>query len=352
MILVIFLVAVFGSVIPAAIYVSILWWLDRYEKEPWWLMALTFFWGAVPAIILAIITQLIITVPMVLIGLGEVDSIAEMKPGDPVPAFLIGLYAVVAPLTEETLKAFPLLFIFFVFRREFDGLMDGLLYGALVGFGFAMTENFFYIFGTGASAGLQAEIGVFLLRTIAFGMMHALWSSMFGVGLGIARYARSKSLAFIAPCAGLALAMLMHGTHNLSAVMASTGGTAAVVWLSIMFTSYGVGCLVWIVLVVVAGRHESKMIREELQEEVETGLITGEHAIACSRYRSRVAIRWHAFREHGVGQWHKLGRLYCLAADLAFKKRQLQLQPSETRNIEEINRLRNELQELRTTLEV
>ena len=90
----------------------------------------------------------------------------------------------------------------------------------------------------------------------------------------------------------------------------------------------------------------------ELQEEVETGLITGEHAIACSRYRSRVAIRWHAFREHGVGQWHKLGRLYCLAADLAFKKRQLQLQPSETRNIEEINRLRNELQELRTTLEV
>ena len=76
--------------------------------------------------------------------------------------------SVVAPLVEETLKAVPLLFIFFMFRREFDGLMDGLLYGALVGFGFAMTENFFYIFGTGASSGISAEALVFFLRTIVF----------------------------------------------------------------------------------------------------------------------------------------------------------------------------------------
>ena len=351
MFLLIFIVALLGSMIPAAIYVAILWWLDRYEKEPWWLMAVTFFWGAVPAIVLACVSQMIATVPLILIGLGEPTSLMEMKPGDPMPAIMIWLVAAIAPLTEETLKAFPVLFIFLAFRREFDGLMDGLLYGALVGFAFAMTENFFYIFGTGTAAGLQAELGVFFLRTIVFGMMHALWTSMFGVGLGIARYAKSKTVVFLAPCAGLLLAMLMHGTHNFSAVMASSRTDEAVLWFSIMLTSYGVGCLIWIVLVVVVGRLESKMIQAELEQEVDTGLITAEQAIACGRYRSRVAIRWRAFREHGFGRWHQLGRLYCLAADLAFKKRQHQLQPSEKRNIEEISRLREALREFQTTLD-
>ena len=349
--LMIFMVALLGSAIPAAIYVSILWWLDRYEKEPWWLMASTFLWGAIPAIVLACVSQLVMIVPMVMIGLGEPSSLMDLKPGEPVPAIMAWIVAVVAPLTEETLKAFPLFFIFFVFRREFDGLMDGLLYGALVGFGFAMTENFFYIFGTGTAKGLEAELGVFFARTILFGMMHALWSSMFGVGLAIARYSRSRLWTFLAPCGGLALGMLMHGTHNFSAIMASPGGEAAAVWIIIMFTSYGVGCLTWIVLVVVAGRHEAKMIRKELEEEVATGILTDEQAIACGRYRSRVVIRWRAFREKGVGECRKLGRLYCLAADLAFKKHQHQLQPTEKRNVEEISRLRSEIQSLNGSLE-
>jgi len=38
---------------PALIYIMILWWLDRYEKEPVSLAVLAFVWGAVPAILLA-----------------------------------------------------------------------------------------------------------------------------------------------------------------------------------------------------------------------------------------------------------------------------------------------------------
>ena len=42
------------AVIPTLCYVAIVWWCDRYEKEPFWLLAAAFLWGAVPAILLAI----------------------------------------------------------------------------------------------------------------------------------------------------------------------------------------------------------------------------------------------------------------------------------------------------------
>ena len=43
------IVAVLGALIPTIIYVLFIWWLDRYEKEPLWLLALAFLWGAIPA---------------------------------------------------------------------------------------------------------------------------------------------------------------------------------------------------------------------------------------------------------------------------------------------------------------
>lgn len=346
----IFLLAAFGAVLPTVVYVSIAWWLDRYEKEPWWLLALTFFWGAVPAIILAAVSEWIVMLPVVMIRSGgDLEALANQS-GEEMTTVMAITASVVAPLVEETLKAVPLLFIFFMFRREFDGLMDGLLYGALVGFGFAMTENFFYIFGTGASSGISAEALVFFLRTIVFGMMHALWSSMFGVGLAIARYARPRTWGRLAPCGGLMLGMLLHCIHNSSAVTASQGGVWAAVGVSVMLGSYGLGCLVWLALVFIAGRREATWIREELVEEVATGLLTADQARACARYRSRVTTRWGAFRERGFGHASQLGRLYSLGADLAFKKRQLVLDPTETKRAEETVRLREEIRVVQAAL--
>ena len=43
------LVALLGALIPTCVYVLFVWGLDRYEKEPLWLLALSFAWGAFPA---------------------------------------------------------------------------------------------------------------------------------------------------------------------------------------------------------------------------------------------------------------------------------------------------------------
>ena len=44
--------SVLAGVIPTVIYAAVIWWFDRYEKEPLWLLGITFMWGAIPAIIL------------------------------------------------------------------------------------------------------------------------------------------------------------------------------------------------------------------------------------------------------------------------------------------------------------
>ena len=119
-----------------------------------------------------------------------------------------------------------------------------------------------------------------------------------------------------------------------------------------MFTSYTVGCVAWLVLVFVAGRGEAAWIRAELSEEVAAGLLSAEQARRCGSYRSRVAARWISLREHGFGHAHQLGHLYCLGAELAFKKRQLTIHPKEPKNAVEVVRLREEFSQVQEALAV
>ncbi|MGB9299285.1 MAG: PrsW family glutamic-type intramembrane protease, partial [Anaerolineae bacterium] len=112
------LLTVLAAVAPAVLYSLIVWWLDRYEKEPWGLLAATFIWGAIPAILLSLIAEFVIGVPFAAF-LGE--SSADVAGG-----------TVVAPVVEESVKALAILAVFLIFRREFDGVLDGIVYGALV----------------------------------------------------------------------------------------------------------------------------------------------------------------------------------------------------------------------------
>jgi len=67
---------VLAAAVPTAFYVAVAWWFDRYEKEPLWLLAATFLWGAVPAIVLALLSQVTTGVLLnAVIGEGVVDSI-------------------------------------------------------------------------------------------------------------------------------------------------------------------------------------------------------------------------------------------------------------------------------------
>ena len=123
-----------------------------------------------------------------------------------------------APFVEELAKGFAL-FIFYLWQNdEFDNVLDGIIYAAMVGLGFAMTENILYYGNALAAGGLGASIVTFILRGVVSPFAHPLFTSMTGIGLGLARQAAAGSaMKFFGPVGGLALAMFLHFLWNFSA---------------------------------------------------------------------------------------------------------------------------------------
>ena len=244
------LVSLIAAVVPSILYVLIFYWADRYEREPLWLASVAFLWGAIPAIILSLIFELALGAPFV----DQPDTLAE--------ELVSG--AVVAPIVEEIFKGAALLAIFFWKRQEFDGVLDGLVYGALVGFGFAMTENFFYFVGAFDEGGWGSLTVVIILRAVVFGLNHAFYTGLMGIGLGFARNSRSRPLRIFWIVAGLAAAIIAHALHNLGAGLVSVNILG--LGLSLLVATAGFGLT--LLAIGLAWQHERHTIRTELTPEV------------------------------------------------------------------------------------
>jgi RsiW-degrading membrane proteinase PrsW (M82 family) len=129
-----FLLALLLSFVPALLCAGLVYWLDRYEKEPRILLGAVFGWGAVMAVIGAVLAQWLLEGAVTLVtGSQKVADLAGMT--------------LFAPVTEESLKGIAVLVVFLVVRRELDSVMDGIVYAAVTALGFAATENVFYLFG-------------------------------------------------------------------------------------------------------------------------------------------------------------------------------------------------------------
>lgn len=234
--------------VPTFIYAAIVRRMDRFETEPVRYVVAAFVWGAVPAAILALIAQLVLAVPAVaLFGEGGATAITT---------------SVFAPITEEVAKGLALLFIFWWRRREFDGWVDGIVYGSTVGFGFAFVENILYL----ASAESFGEwIGLFFLRVIIFGFMHGFYTSLTGIGFGMARHAPTARRGILYVLTGLVLAIIAHAAHNTSLILAEATGAASL-------CGAGLNYLLLIVLMIalsrISLRHERQMLRTYLVDEV------------------------------------------------------------------------------------
>lgn len=301
----IILLSCVAAFIPAIIYLAIIYWFDRYEKEPLWLLTATFFWGAVPSIILALIFNLIFGLPFY--------ALAGEGVGDALVATLV------APPVEETAKGLALLGIFFFLRHEIDSLLDGIIYGAMVGMGFAMVENVFYFVGIFEEGGYEAWSMLVFLRAIVFGLNHSLFASLTGLGLAVARLTTNTGVRIGAPILGWSGAVALHFLHNLAAstqqllfcfaaLIADWGG----VWLMLLI-------IIWALV------QERRWIREYLAEEVAWGtLTTSQYEMACSG-RKRFFHRTNMLFSQGPVAFWKAGNFYHQCSELAYKKHHFKL---------------------------
>ena len=330
--LVLGVLTVLASVAPAVLYSLMVWWLDRYEKEPWGLLAATFIWGAIPAILLSLVAEFTVGIPFSDV-FGE--AAAELFGG-----------SVVAPVVEESVKGVAILFVFLIFRGEFDGVLDGIVYGALVGFGFAMTENGLYFLGALLEGGTGVWLMVIFVRTLVFGLNHGLFSGIVGVGFGYAAIASTAWKRWLVPLVALGGAMVVHAVHNVSASLATELCWPVVISLA---NDWG-GVIILLIIVVLSWDRERGWIRQELGDEVTSGTVSEDEHETAASYGRRVAAQWRALRSYGLGEALRVRRFHQLTTELAFAKRRVRASPDDRAADRAVSRLREEVSALRGRL--
>ena len=168
------LVGAVCALLPVGPVVWAFLWLDRWEPEPPRTLLFAFLWGAC----VAALTALLINSSAVLIA----DEVLGQGSGDVLGA------AVIAPIVEEAVKGAFVVGLLLFRRREFDGIVDGIVYAGLVAAGFAFTENILYMGRAFAeSGGLVGQDGgvlaVLILRGVLSPFAHPLFTSMTGIGV-------------------------------------------------------------------------------------------------------------------------------------------------------------------------
>lgn len=300
-----------ASAVPALLYLIFVWWVDRYDREPPGLVAVAFGWGAVGAVGLSVAGSSVLMVPVTLVAGPEASW---------------GLGAVlVAPLVEETAKGCILLAL--ALHRRFDGLVDGMVYGAAVGLGFALSENFGYYLGSYQASGFAGWAATVFVRTSCSTLTHAVATSAVGAAIGAVKYTSRAWLRWVAPPLGLVAAMGIHGLYNAASVFTKLQEDPS--WFVMGTGLLVLELVVGFAVVQVALLGESAALRRELEAEVASGVIGPEALAVVPSWWRR--IRFLADRTGVRGGWTEGAAFLRLATDLAVRKQQLRFLDGDER---------------------
>ena len=302
--------------IPALLLAAFLYQVDRYEKEPMKLLVIPFLWGAIPALFLSIVLRIFVLLPPEVQGVNAIQAVWGWLSG---------------PIVEEALKGIVILFIALRKRQEFDDILDGILYGALVGIGFAMNSNIISYLGSFLTRGFSGFSPVILGQGIVSGLNQALYSAIFGASLGYARLAVKRWQRRLVPTAAFLAAVCIHTTHDLL-LRSSVGLNAGSVILSLM------GVLVLMAAALVASEQQRRLLWVELCDVLPDALLQG--MIHPGR---RFMIGLKTMLRDGLGTWRRKRWFYRLCAEFAFKQMQARRFPEEEQIAKEMWSLRDQV---------
>ena len=260
------------AVIPILAFLWMMWWLDRYDREPIWLFLGVFLWGAVGAVALALVGSSLMSIP--------VDILAPPDTADSLGMTFI------APLVEEPAKALILLAV--ARSRHFDNITDGFVYGAAAGLGFGMSENLLYFMRAADEGDPLGWASVVVVRTLYSALMHAGASSLVGAALGVAKFRRGTIRPLLL-AGGFAGAMGMHAVWNGLLSLAQDG---AGLLGALNFVLFPMEFAVLIAVFQLCLYLEHKVIREELTDEAQRGTLPASHVHMLSKYLLRHRKGW------------------------------------------------------------
>ncbi|MBA3952704.1 MAG: PrsW family intramembrane metalloprotease [Rubrobacter sp.] len=285
------------GIVQTVLYLLFVRFIDLYERESLRYVIPVFIWGFAVATTISLVFNTIASI--------TISSLV----GNQAASFVTAVF--VAPPVEETAKGLALLIAFLIAyaaarRRglvEFAGVMDGIVYGSAVGFGFAIAEDILY--------GLQFGSETFVVRRVFGGFAHAAFASLTGIGIGLIPWVRSPLLKVLLPLVGLTGAILLHAAFNFTA---TTFGPVAYVVLFFVILLYIVIIMLWLWM-------ERRVIREELREEVGAGTITAEEYRILPSYFRKTGYYLGLIFTGRFGTWSRARKVHGAAVDLAVSKR-------------------------------
>jgi RsiW-degrading membrane proteinase PrsW (M82 family) len=301
--------------IPALGAAVVVWALDRYEREPPLLLLAAFLWGAVIAIPPALYIERALTQAL---GATAVTTLGNAL-----------TQALTAGVTEELIKGAGLLILLLLLRDEFDNVTDGVIYGVLIGAGFAMVENYVYF-----SLSSHSDFGFLIVGRILLGWLgHSTFTAAFGAGLGYAREAhgaRGRRYRILAPLLGLLAALLLHTLFDFVAFAADAAIRSTALgergpWIGVIsalldYLPLFAAQAVLLSIVIRSLRREAATIREYLADETISGVVTPDEYILAQDARLRDAAERQYAISYGARPWLTARALYQAEIGLAFRK--------------------------------
>jgi RsiW-degrading membrane proteinase PrsW (M82 family) len=259
------LISTLAAAVSFPLLVWFFFWLDRWEPEPARYRWAALVWGGSAA---------------VLIGVGAQFVLSAFTRSE------FWLAVVIAPLTEEFAKGLFLVLLVWLRRPQLHGVVDGIVYAGLAGVGFAFTEDVLYYAGALADGGPTELAATVIVRGIFSPFAHPLFTSAFGVGIGVAMTARSREAKVLAPLLGYLVAVLLHATWN-GSTMVAEGRGFLVAYVVIMLP----GLAVLIILAAKARQKEGLLVQRALGDCQRRGWVSAADVALAGSMPARRAAR-------------------------------------------------------------
>ncbi|MEM2944464.1 MAG: PrsW family glutamic-type intramembrane protease [Methanomassiliicoccales archaeon] len=199
-------ILVLAAVLPSVIFLSWFRSTGYGKKESWMHLIVLFIYGAIIAIIVAIIIE-VVAISLLLNPISREYEIFTKYPS--LPSLI--LVVLIAPISEEFAKMLGIM----RFSKKIERMRSGLVFGSAVGLGFAATENLLYESIALFEGGIVTFLIVALMRSYSSALLHACASSIAGYGIARRSFNKSSVMPFYL------LAVSAHGSFNL---FSSLGG--------------------------------------------------------------------------------------------------------------------------------
>jgi RsiW-degrading membrane proteinase PrsW (M82 family) len=293
----------------AAPLVALIYYLDLYEREPVSVAIAAFLWGAFAATALA------------LDAAGWDEVLANLT----TPGFAVRWGpSLTAPVIEEFLKGAGVVLLYLIVRDEVDDMMDGFVYGALCGLGFAVVEDVVY-FMAGFGGTPSGVLEGFYVRVVSSGLYgHVLYTGLVGMAIGVLVTRRDPTpMRERLPLAAgiIALAVLGHALWNAPVLaLAPSPPVHGAAWLlyPVDLAIKGLPLLLFVIVALrLARTRERRWLDGALDGEAGLGGVTAEElAVLRVPARRRAAVRMMRTRA-GDAAGRLLSRLQREQIDLA-----------------------------------